>query len=361
MACLLPLLSSLERQEEGVLVGNKRGTLQIFKSRHGNHHQNEPLLIDNKAAAFLEKDQTNGETFRRPSPVFCLDATPDGALVFSGAGDRYVSVWEKEKDNGDCWNCIETLGPHTGWVRSILYNSATDRLHSIGCNCIETWCRRCQDDSGQWQHWKKSTIESSPEEGATLSSDLLCLCPLLLGDDSVYFVAGGVDGRLHVWDSHSMGKPLFSAPAAHDGRVNAMEFSKKSNLLVTAGNDGKVKCWKCHIADHRIDLVGEFVVVGDEQEESSRVTCLWTQDFGGVHDYIFCGTNVGEVLLLKLPNGSPPLKLTTTFQLAQRPIVHCLCMYKEKNQEEPDLWVGHSNGLSVFSLKSFASLKSLSS
>ena len=325
-------------------MGDKRGELHLFEKANTKTEDAHPT-----GQSFLD-GTINGETTTRPSPIFSLDVAPDNTLVFSGAGNRYVSVWEKDKDDGKHWSCLEKLGPHTGWVRSVLYKEYTGRLHSIGCNCIESWCQ--MTDSGKWEHWKKSTIESSPSDGATLSSDLLCLCPM--DDDTPYFVAGGVDGRLHVWNSHTMDAPLFSTAAVHDGRVNAMNYSKKSGLLFTAGNDGTIRCWNCRVQEQCMEMVGEFNVGQD-----SRVTCIWVDDFGGSQDHIFCGTNAGEVLLSSLRNKSVPWKLATTFQLAGRPIVNSLCIQKDA-QGKPNLWIGHSKGLSIFALDNFASLKSLS-
>ena len=314
--------------EEGVVVGDKLGSLRI-----------ESLDVDGRpcpaSASFCQS--VNGET-SRPSPIFCLAHAVDKEQIFSGAGDRYVSVWEKEDEN---WFCVQKLGPHTGWVRDVLYNEQSCRLHSIGCNCIETW--RPSED-GKWEHEKKSQIESSPSDGATLSSDLLCLSSF----EEPYFFAGGVDGRLHLWDSSLMGSPVRSMPA-HEGRVNAIEYCP-SGLVFTAGNDGKVKCWKYVLKEGRLELIAEFGF------GESRVTSFSSVELGSEDDYVFCGTNLGEVALLSLQKGNHALKLVTVFQIVQRPMIHSLCV---ETQDEPSLWIGHSNGLSVFALASLTNLDSM--
>lgn len=313
-----------------VLVGDKLGSLRIESLVATDVGQPCPTT-----ARFCSG--INGET-NRPSPIFSLDLARDIDQIFSGAGDRYVSVWEWEDGN---WFCVQKLGPHTGWVRDVLYNEKSCRLHSIGCNCIETW--RFADDRN-WEHEKKSQIESSPSDGATLSSDLLCLCKF----NENFFFTGGVDGRVHVWDSTLMDSPVRSM-SAHDGRVNAIEYTS-GGLVCTAGNDGKLKCWKYNSREDRLEPVAEFDFGG------SRITALSSVDLGGKEDHVFCGTNVGEVALLSLHKGSYALDLVTFFQIVQRPTIHSLCVTVG---DEPDLWVGHSNGLSVFTLASFTNLESL--
>lgn len=319
--------SLLPIQHHGVVVGDKRGTIRL-----------ESLdLLDESlrpAAECFCKQNINGIT-ERSVPVFCLDAASSN-LIFSGAGDRYVSIWKKENGN---WFCNEKLGPHTGWVRDVLFDKSHNVLHSIGCNCVETW--QLSDEDGKWHHLRKSSIESSPKEGATLSSDILCLCKF----DEVYLLSGGVDGRVLVWDSPSMGTPLRSF-TAHQGRVNAMEHAEESSFVFTAGNDGKIKCWTCISEDGKFDVVDEFVM------GESRVTSLCAIYVKG-KDRILCGTNEGEVALLSLQKDGSSLKLETIIQLRQTPIVHAICI---SGQEEPHVWIGHSEGLAIFSLSSFTDL-----
>jgi len=328
MTSLLPV------GEEGVVAGDKIGSLRIFESSLDDDADDTPRPA---AASFCQS--INGET-SRPSPIFSLDCAADKQQIFSGAGDRYVSVWEKEDKN---WFCVQKLGPHTGWVRDVLFIKQTCRLHSIGCNCIETWK---PSGDGKWENEKTSQIESSPSHGATLSSDLLCLSLF----EEPYFLAGGVDGRLHLWNSSSMGSPVRSMPT-HEGRVNAIEYCT-SGLIFTAGNDNKVKCWKYFVKEGCLESVAEF----DLQE--SRVTSLSSVRLGSCDDYLFCGTNMGEVALLCLKKGSDALNLVTLFQIAQRPMIHSICV---KTEDKPSLWIGHSNGLSVFSLASLTNLESMKS
>lgn len=199
--------------------------------------------------------------------------------------------------------------------------------------------------NGTWQHLQKSSIESSPVDGATLSSDLLCLCKF----DKEHVLSGGVDGRLHVWNSVSMGTPVFCC-TAHEGRVNAIERANQSrDYIFTAGYDGKVKCWRCIPRFEKVELVDEYAM------GESRVTSLWTFHRKGT-DYVLCGTNEGEVGLLSLRTEENTLKWETIFQLAQQSMVNAICVEEQEN-ENPHVWIGHSEGLSIFSLASFINLE----
>jgi hypothetical protein len=184
---------------------------------------------------------TSSGSRRVPFPIYTLAFSknkPKNGVLFSGGGDRYVTVWRKQQQtsssppqgrNEDLWTTAsQKLGPHTGWVKDVYYDGVNEILHSIGCNCIESWKKmpteKENDEPILFSHWKKSTIESSPTAGSTLSSDLLCLCGTTsirqgtnnenLGRSKMMddlLLAGGVDGRIHVWNSKGMGNHLYSA------------------------------------------------------------------------------------------------------------------------------------------------------
>jgi WD40 repeat protein len=162
-------------------------------------------------------------------PIFSLAACTES--LFCGGGDRFISVWQ---DHETEYSLLTKLGPHTGWVKALEYEKHNQLLYSIGCNCIETWdCRNLDDIC----HLSKRSIENCPEQGSTLSSDLLSLCLL---DDQRQLLSGGVDGRVHVWSSDTDSKtPLYSA-TVHDGRVNRLLFSAASGLVFSIGNDGQL-------------------------------------------------------------------------------------------------------------------------
>jgi len=234
-----------------------------------------------------------------------------GDGIVCGGHDRIATVWEqkhKEEDDdidnvvdhydqdGD-WEIVSELGPHTGWVKDIILRkildaksnkesttttTTTTRMYTIGCNCIETWERKVnsnnnyyKDDDKQassssssfsspWTHIKKHMVDSSPELGCTLSSDLLCLAsshssersPPSNKNELFHLFAGGVDGRIHLWSSSSTKNnhdlQYQFDMATHEGRVNDLLSVKQDNisnknkgeriLLFSCGHDSKIAC-----------------------------------------------------------------------------------------------------------------------
>jgi WD40 repeat protein len=56
------------------------------------------------------------------------------------------------------------------------------------------------------------------------------------------FFAGGIDGRIHIWDAAKK-SDAHSSIAANIGRINAMAFAPRINFLLSVSHDGTVKCW----------------------------------------------------------------------------------------------------------------------
>ena len=223
-----------------------------------------------------------------PSPSETPKPTEEDRLLFCGSGDRWISVWRekvgKSYDSNNGFEFVQKLGPHTGWVKDLVFDQHNRLLHSIGCNCIESWdCSAIDNNtapmSSSIRHITKRSIENSPTLGTTLSSDLLCLCLVpttVINDDEEssqlqLLVSGGVDGRIHLWfsdpttttttttissniaDTHGRSSvnnnkndhlmdeqkmvPIHTI-SAHEGRVNAILWSSAVNAIFTIGNDG---------------------------------------------------------------------------------------------------------------------------
>lgn len=252
-----------------VFVGTKRGSVKRVTIEHGRVQLEETLGERKEADGVCRSSSPSFLTSSSSLPIYsmagsCLFDNGGGSstALFCGGGDRYVSVWEESNSDrgqraGSSWVMNQRLGPHTGWVKSVLLNPGEkgddqqEFLHSIGCNCIETWSKetpkaKATGSSGRfdWKHVRKVSVESSPSMGSTLSSDLLCLCPFRDGA----FFAGGVDGRIHLWNVNSTirGKicvePIASV-AAHDGRVNALKYDANMCLLFSGSHDGTICCW----------------------------------------------------------------------------------------------------------------------
>ena len=269
-----------------ILCGTKRGDLLQYSWNHEWAKSTKTDELDGNFFPFQQKWTIAGVD-SKSFPIYSLatgtntDRTdPSSTQVFCGGGDRFVSVFslpvdinettkgtESKKHNQEnrgsvlAWTVDQRLGPHTGWVKAVLYDDETNRLHSIGCNCIETWSlEESYDSSDQvstttpettmmnkkkkqiapiWKHEKKRSVESSVSDGSTLSSDLLCLCD---STNSDCFYCGGVDGRLHVWSSNpDVLDPILSTKA-HVGRVNRLLLDNQHGVLFSFGNDGQIQC-----------------------------------------------------------------------------------------------------------------------
>lgn len=262
-------------------------------------------------------------------PVYSL-ALADGYLL-AGGGHRYVDVWRRLTDGR--WNLTQRLGLHTGWVKDVLWDADNQLLHSIGCNCIETWFM----DGDTFRHRCKSAIESSPDLGATLSSDLLCLCPF--GTDRL--LSGGVDGRIHVWQSSIMKETRFSF-AAHQGRVNDLVYDHVNALAFSASHDNTIKCWS--IDGTGSSLVDEFNL------EPRRVTAIELCPSPRGKCILVAGSSDGRVLLLgfEIETG---FSVHCDVGMEDSPTVNAICALNNPNPVENHftIVVGHSKGLATFS------------
>lgn len=217
-------ITSLVFEDNHLYCGTKRGKVQKYQWTKTS----------------LEWEGVWEDETAKPFPIYsmAIQSSTDGNIqLFCGGGDRYVSVWQSHSNKGA--ERTQLLGPHTGWVKAVLYQPEKNLLHSIGCNCIESWHTCTDTSSSSWSHLKKLSIESSPDQGATLSSDLLCLSA---SGNSDYFFAGGVDGRIHLWSSNVKQADPFLSIGAHKGRINVLLYMPTSQLLLSAGHDGAVQC-----------------------------------------------------------------------------------------------------------------------
>ena len=214
--------------------------------------------------------------------------------LFCGGGDRYISVWQQSDANEEL-EFKQRFGPHTGWVKALAFDSRTCRLHSIACNRIETWS---WTEATEWSHMATRAIESCPDKGSTLSSDLLCLT-MNEGDDCIY--AGGVDGRIHVWSSDpSIQHPIVSV-GAHGGRVNVLILSSKSRLLFSSGHGGSVQCRKVGSKGLFSDEACASLQLGSRtatQNEEVRVTSATLVSEAETSVSLIVGTSAGVMYLI---------------------------------------------------------------
>lgn len=356
-----------------LFAGTKRGKIIPFllsEKVGGANFESKTSIADWEVKKLSELADCGCGT--KPYPVYALASASlqQPFQLFCGGGDRFITVWEALGVSGSesgglfssaNWKIAAQLGPHTGWVKDVAHDARMDLIHSIGCNCIESWTRKVVEDdaidssSGRgWQHFRKRAIESSPQAGSTLSSDLLCLC---VNDRADCLYAGGVDGRLHVWSTDmSILRPICSV-AAHSGRINALVLAEKSGFLFSTGHDGTVQCRDvsskrtfeiAHVEVAEIKTVDTFGSV----DRILAMVC--TRDDGDSADVIV-GTACGTVKKVRaLRRSQDVVELIADDEnfvhLEGDPTIHAMCTNVGKKKSKNWLAVGHANGLTLLPL-----------
>lgn len=340
--------SLLSWDDQTMVVGTKNGTVHLVHG-DGMHSSGHLSLARSKFPIYSlccakAKDPTNATT-----------ATT--SFLFCGGGDRWVSVWQRTTDSRDSnyesFRFVQKLGPHTGWVKDVLYDTSNGLLHSIGCNCIETWTwsrpRKAKEAFAMMTHLTKRSIENDPDVRATLSSDLLCLACIPTGS---YLVSGGVDGRIHLWSSNPLdgGDPL-DVVIAHDERVNALIYSSSLQLLFSASNDGRVKAFaiSSNMLRHVTTInISDSVSTGGTTRRLTSV--LFLDDKAKKSSgRLVLGSSQGDITILDvaLAPASDSIILsvvdTTSFALQEPSVVYALA----HNMTLLTLWVGHAKGLAI--------------
>ncbi|CAB9524365.1 expressed unknown protein [Seminavis robusta] len=380
---LLPPLNNNEKQERKILAGTKRGTLVEFAW--------DPVAQSCTCQGeIIHTNHASEKSTSIPYPIYSLQVfdnkyNNNKLQIFCGSGDRYIKVMEStstsiessdDGENDDPWHFTQQLGPHTGWVKALAMDNDEEEeqpwLHSIGCNCIETW-KQQQSSEERWTHCTKRSIESSPNHGSTLSSDLLCLVTW-----NGFLCAGGVDGRIHVWPSHP--EPLLSSIGAHQGRVNALAIlpttASASCMLLSTGHDGELQCRMLRTGKQPILLTDQPVAtlaVVDHDGAPLRISSLACTPLQLSEDKnttarILLGTTNGLVVNAILRNTDNQQWTVTEQSRVQLqddgqndldPIatisvnaIEILSPPHQQQQEEPvcAALVGHSKGLSVIHL-----------
>ena len=263
--------------------------------------------------------------------------------LFCAGGDRYISVWQLSTNNLEF---KQRLGPHTGWVKDVALDSQRGLLYSIGCNCIETW-GLTETMEKECYHVSTRSVKSSPQEGSTLSSDVLCMA--MQGDESCLYV-GGVDGRIHVWSSDvSIQHPLQSVSAS-DGRINVLILAKLSRLLFSTGHGGYVQCRM--VSDGGLISSQECGSIKLVSSTGSKVrvtaaTMIAENHMGAI---IVLGTSAGGLHLIKAIIDADEVALTEDHSIKMPEIgtnsqINSIVRIGDVDSTQCSLLVGHSTGM----------------
>lgn len=359
-----------------LLIGTKKGRIYCSTiDQKPNDNSNNSVEISSADGNREINDQMvrwnelESNDYKTKYPIYSMSMASSSygdEYVFCGSGDRWISVWRLSAKAAP--EFVQKLGPHTGWVKDMVYDEENLLLHSIGCNCVESWdCAALVRDQTRdattttspiISHTTKRAIENSPTMGTTLSSDLLCLCSLPPSKSSSrLLVSGGVDGRIHLWlsdprnaaaETNLNGKNPLHTASAHDGRVNAIVHSSATNTIFTVGNDGSLCAFRVSI-EKGFELVSKLKI--DEGKNSLRITVasiVSESEKKGICS-LALGSSNGALYFAKAQI-DPMDKIDFSVQddsatLGDGSMVYS--MISEKGSDRSRLWVGHASGLAV--------------
>lgn len=281
-----------------------------------------------------------------------MKSSEEVRLFFGGGGDRWISVWKSSIDeNRPRFHFVQRLGPHTGWVKDLAFDGERGLLHSIGCNCIESWdCKLFPI-----RHISKRLTDNSPTMGSTLSSDLLCLC--IIPDDGL-LATGGVDGRIHLWLADpSYTTQVICSIGAHKGRVNSLTFSSLLGTLFSVSHDGSIQAYKVSQAARleflcKLDFNSEgrkyrmssALILSELKREDNWFVCnLAVGSSGG--DVMFVTAEIDSnrsFMTLRIDDRATVGESTTIYAL--------LAQHRQDVVSPPRLYIGHATGLATLDL-----------
>lgn len=365
-------LSSSVLKGMRLLVGTKRGALLETFIGADSTSSNVKQLDDMHAQelkpiySMINFELSLGSAWRNET----------SQIIACGGGDRFVTIWQSLSTLPQPYISAR-LGPHTGWVKDVVYDHENHKLFTIGCNFIEIWhkeievgtqdkkdCLEKKEGSITWVKGPQLKIESCPLNGSTLSSDLLCLCLDNPKEPKLLF-SGGVDGRIHVWDTGRLDEDTnpIQAFSAHDGRVNKIVIATQAKVLFSIGHDGTLQCIDLSLGNRTFhnDLVRDSKTITCTDDESSRLLSLCIVQDGIDVSSVAVGTSNGSVHLMHIRRKED--KSIEIFsrkgeyvELQGRPSIHAVSASRHITNDigrfsHHTIAIGHSKGLTLWDIK----------
>ncbi len=219
------------------------------------------------------------QTFPRQSAaVTGVDISPNGEMIASGNEDNQVQLWTGEG------RLIQSL-THDAAIADLQFNSqgnllavATTTPSSLGT--VNLWQQ-------QNQTWESTGIVSFSSHSVNTLEWI----------DSLGVIAIGVDQMVIFW-SPDRGQ---SCPLNHDATVRSISFDPKTQTLVTASDDKKVRLWQLNS-----DLETPLWSQEDCSQADSKLQPFYTIDqdvfvnqvsFNGVGNLLAIAKNNGTIIL----------------------------------------------------------------
>lgn len=111
-----------------------------------------------------------------------------------------------------------------------------------------------------------------------LAGNLGALSATVLAPDGSWVAAGGADGTVRVWNTHS--GELLQVLEGHEAGINALATDGQGKILVSAADDGTVRVWMLADGTHRVLHTAEPQVFDVALSEDGRLA--FSTSGGGV-------------------------------------------------------------------------------
>ncbi|MHC4496198.1 MAG: WD40 domain-containing protein, partial [Planctomycetota bacterium] len=161
--------------------------------------------------------------------VHSLRLSSDGKVLATSAGSGTICLWDTQR-----WQPLRKFEADT------ITNS-----FPLGGNVI-AWGKRDAAIARLNEH--RDSIEILDSQSGQvlriLSGNSQGITSVLWSPDSMFLIAGTINGKVLVWDVKSDSDEPATAFDAHAGSVNALAWHSQSQNLITTGDDGKIQIWE---------------------------------------------------------------------------------------------------------------------
>lgn len=161
--------------------------------------------------------------------VTCIDFSPDGDLVMTGAGDNTARLWDAAREG----EALKTL-KHDARVNCVRFNPDGNRVVTGGTDNIG-------------RVWDLNTGEVL----LTLEGHTEAITTADYSPDNTRIVTGSIDLTTRIWDA-SNGQQLATLEG-HTDEINSAVFSRDGKRIVTGSRDRTARIWEAapwHISDY---------------------------------------------------------------------------------------------------------------
>lgn len=167
--------------------------------------------------------------------VYCVAFSSQG-IVAAGSDDYSVTLWEASTGHK-----LARLDDHDGTILALCFSPDGKKLVTASSGTVLLWEARC----GDFKNWKYEKIHESNDDVRSVAFSV----------DGKLLVTGGDDCKIRVWDADTW--ILQRTFEGHESQVNAVAFSRDGKLLASGADDKTARIWDTNSADLKSDSDGE--------------------------------------------------------------------------------------------------------